>query len=67
MMNSFASVIGENGLTSNKLMNGFFLEQEALRGCGNSQVSNVLVSPLLKSPSFLKIQIYPHFVEILEL
>lgn len=42
-MNYFAPVIGENGLTSSKHMNGYFLDQEALRGRGNSQVSPSLM------------------------
>lgn len=41
VMNYFAPVIGKNGMTSNQYMNGYFLQQEALRGCGNSQVSYV--------------------------
>lgn len=48
-------------MISSKHRNGYFLEQEALRGHGNSQVLCVLV--LL---SFLKFR-YIHIVEILKL
>lgn len=34
VMNYFEPEIGENDVTSNKHMNGYFLEQEALRGVG---------------------------------
>lgn len=33
-MNYFEPEIGKNDMTSNKHMNGYFLEQEALRGVG---------------------------------
>lgn len=34
MMNYFAPVIGENGMTSNEYMSGYFLPQEALGSVG---------------------------------
>lgn len=37
-MNYFAPVMGGSGMASSKQMNDYFLEQEALRGHGNSQV-----------------------------
>lgn len=53
-------------MTSNKHMNGYFLEQEALRGVG---IPKFLMCPgfaLSSTLSFFKFK-YPHSVEILKL
>lgn len=61
-----APVIGENGMTSNKHMNGYFLEQEALGGVGIPKLLCVLVLTFLKHYPFSKFK-YLHSVGILKL
>lgn len=65
-MNYFEPEIGENDVTSNKHMNGYFLEQEALRVWEFPSFLCVLVFPFLKHYPFSTFK-YPHSVEILKL
>lgn len=53
-------------MTSNKHMNGYFLEQEALRVWEFPSFLCVLVFPFLKHYPFSTFK-YPHSVEILKL
>lgn len=52
------------GVTSSKR---YFLEQEALKGHGNSQSFVCPGFALSKLLSFLKVEIHPHSVETLKL